>query len=163
MRGREGGRARGTDEQGTGMQVITSKETEIEDLREQLAEATDIIKSRDDTISARGAQIASLQNDLDDLREQLSEANGKAEADLRKSKVCVCMVRHGGAIVGLEQCLPWTGTGSTTRASVLTHTCMRTNQADLEKTENDLAESKKVRALAGRGTASKTQKILAGQ
>jgi len=40
---------------------------------------------------------------------------------------------------------------------------MRTNQADLEKTENDLAESKKVRALAGRGTASKTQKILAGQ
>ena len=109
------------------MQVITSKDTEIEDLREQLAETK------------------------------------KLEADLRESKVCVCMVRHEGAIVGLKQCVPWTGTGSTTRASVLTHTYMSTNQADLEKTENDLAESKKVRALAGRGTASKTQKILAGQ
>ena len=106
-----------------------------------------MIKSRDDTISARDAQIASLQNELEDLRE-LSEAKCKAEADLRESKVCVCMVRHEGAIVGLKQCVPWTGTGSTTRASVLTHTCMRTNQADLEKTENDLAESKMVRALA---------------
>ena len=134
-----------------GMQVIASKDAEIEDLKKRLKDATDIIKSRDDTISARGAQIASLQNDLDDLREQLSEANGKAEADLRKSKVCVCMVRHGGAIVGLEQCLPWTGTGSNTRASVLTHKYMRTNQADLEKTENDLAESKKVRAITDGG------------
>ena len=72
------------------MQVITSMETEIKDLNERLAEATDIIKSRDDTISARNAQIASLQNDLDDLKEQLSETKCKAEADLRKSKVCVC-------------------------------------------------------------------------
>jgi chromosome segregation ATPase len=81
--------ARGLTSRETGKQVIRSKETEIEDLNQQLAEATDIIRSKDDTISARDAQIASLQNDLDDLREQLFEAKGKAEADLRKSKVCV--------------------------------------------------------------------------
>jgi len=45
------------------MQVITSKDTEIEDLREELAETK------------------------------------KLEADLRDSRVCVCIVRHGGRLL----------------------------------------------------------------
>jgi hypothetical protein len=55
----------------------------------RLKEATDIIKSRDETISTRDAQIAGLQSELDDLRKQLPEAKLKAaelEADLNKTK-----------------------------------------------------------------------------
>ena len=60
-----------------------------EDLKRRLKEATDIIKSRDETIAARDAQIAGLQSELDDLRKQLREAKIKAaelEADLNKTK-----------------------------------------------------------------------------
>ena len=60
-----------------------------EDLKRRLKEATDIIKSRDETIAARNAQIAGLQSELDDLRKQLPEAKLKAaelEADLNKTK-----------------------------------------------------------------------------
>ena len=60
-----------------------------EDLKRRLKEATDIIKSRDETIAARDAQIAGLQSELDDLRKQLPEAKLKAaelEADLNKTK-----------------------------------------------------------------------------
>ena len=44
------------------------KDAEIEDLKKRLKDATDIIKSRDDTISARDAQIAGLQNELENER-----------------------------------------------------------------------------------------------
>ena len=60
-----------------------------EDLKRRLKEATDIIKSRDETIAARDAQIVGLQSELDDLRKQLPEAKLKAaelEADLNKTK-----------------------------------------------------------------------------
>jgi chromosome segregation ATPase len=95
-------RAGGLTGRGTGMQVIASKDAEIEDLKKRLKDAIDIIKSRDDTISARDAQIAGLQNELDDLRKQLAEAKLKAaelEADLKKTQVCVRRMRVWSAIV----------------------------------------------------------------
>ena len=70
----------------TGMQVIVSKDAEIEDFKERLKEATDI--------------IAGLQSEIQDLRKQLPEAKRKAaelEADLKKSKVCL-RGEGGGAI-----------------------------------------------------------------
>jgi hypothetical protein len=51
-----------------GMQVVASKDAEIEELKKRLKEATDIIKSRDDTISARDTQIAGLQGEVYDIR-----------------------------------------------------------------------------------------------
>ena len=48
--------------------MIASKDSEIEDLKKRLKEAADIIMSRDDTISARDAQIAGLQSDFDAIR-----------------------------------------------------------------------------------------------
>ena len=58
-----------------------------EDLKRRLKEATDIIKSRDETIAARDAQIAGLQSELDDLRKQLPDAKAaELEADLNKTK-----------------------------------------------------------------------------
>jgi hypothetical protein len=42
-------------------------------------------------------------------------------------------------------------TGSNTRAGLLQPTYTYKYQADLEKTQKDLAESKKVSVLAGRG------------
>jgi len=86
----------------TGMQVIVSKDAEIEDIKERLKDATDIINSRYDAISTQGAQIAGLQSEIQDLRKQLPEAKRKAaelEADLKKSKVCL-RGEGGGAIVG---------------------------------------------------------------
>ena len=50
------------------MQVVASKDAEIEELKKRLKEATDIIKSRDDTISARDTQIAGLQGEVYDIR-----------------------------------------------------------------------------------------------
>ena len=79
-------RARGLTGTGTGMQVIVSKDAEIEDFKERLKEATDI--------------IAGLQSEIQDLRKQLAEAKHKAtelEANLNESKVCP-RGEGGGAI-----------------------------------------------------------------
>ena len=68
---------------------MDTQSSQNEDLKRRLKEATDIIKSRDETIAARNAQIAGLQSELDDLRMQLPEAKLKAaelEADLKKTK-----------------------------------------------------------------------------
>ena len=68
---------------------MDTQSSQNEDLKRRLKEATDIIKSRDETIAARNAQIAGLQSELDDLRKQLPEAKLKAaelEADLNKTK-----------------------------------------------------------------------------
>ena len=68
---------------------MDTQSSQNEDLKRRLKEATDIIKSRDETIAARDAQIAGLQSELDDLRKQLPEAKLKAaelEADLNKTK-----------------------------------------------------------------------------
>ena len=73
------------------MQVIASKDAEIEELKKRLKDATDIIKSRDDTISARDAQIAGLQNELDVIRPAYT-----------KNKVCVRRVRGNDIVVGRE-------------------------------------------------------------
>ena len=81
-------RARGLTGTGTGMQVIVSKDAEIEDFKERLKDATDI--------------IAGLQSEIQDLRKQLAEAKRKAaelEADVNKSKVCP-RGEGVGAIVG---------------------------------------------------------------
>ena len=47
---------------------MDTQSSQNEDLKRRLKEATDIIKSRDETIAARDAQIAGLQSELDDLR-----------------------------------------------------------------------------------------------
>ena len=118
-------RAGGLMSTGTGTQVIVREDAEIqdlkkrvaqiaglqgeiEDLKERLKDATDIIKSRYDAISTQGAQIAGLQSEIQDLRKQLAEAKRKAaemEADLKKSKVCVRRMRGGGRLwVGERVC-----------------------------------------------------------
>ena len=67
---------------------MDTQSSQNEDLKRRLQEARDIIKSRDETIAARDAQIVGLQSELDDLRKQLPEAKLKAaelEADLNIS------------------------------------------------------------------------------
>jgi hypothetical protein len=69
---------------------MDTQNSQNEDLKKWLKEATDIIKSRDETIASREAQIAGLQSELDDLRKQLSKAKltetAELEADLKKTK-----------------------------------------------------------------------------
>ena len=66
---------------------MDTQSSQNEDLKRRPKEATDIIKSRDETIAARDAQIADLQSELDDLRKQLPDAKAaELEADLNKTK-----------------------------------------------------------------------------
>jgi predicted RNase H-like nuclease (RuvC/YqgF family) len=88
-----------------GLQVISSKDEEIEELKKRLKEATDIIAglkrglevanaaltARDAQITELKAHLSKLDSELAAAGKQLAEEKLKTEelqADLKKTKVC---------------------------------------------------------------------------
>ena len=101
-----------------------------------------IIKARDDTISARDAEIAGLQSELDNIR----AAHAPCEGLIKELKAHLARLdKELAAELEKEEALARELAEEKRKEAELEQSLKKT-KADLEKDERDLAEDKKVRA-----------------
>ena len=106
-----------------------------------------IIKARDDTISARDAEIAGLQSELDNIR----AAHAPCEGLIKELKAHLARLdKELAAELEKEEALARELAEEKRKEAELEQSLKKT-KADLEKDERDLAEDKKVRARGSRG------------
>ena len=107
-----------------------------------------IIKARDDTISARDAEIAGLQSELDNIR----AAHAPCEGLIKELKAHLARLdKELAAELEKEEALAKELAEEKRKEAELEQSLKKT-KADLEKDERDLAEDKKVRAKGQPGS-----------
>ena len=108
--------------------------------------AAGIIKTREDTISARDAEIAGLESELDKIR----AAHAPCDAQIKELKAHLARLdKELAAELEKEEALAKELAEEKRKEAELEQSLKKT-KADLEKDERDLAEDKKVRAKGSR-------------
>ena len=109
--------------------------------------AAGIIKTREDTISARDAEIAGLESELDKIR----AAHAPCDAQIKELKAHLARLdKELAAELEKEEALA-KELAEEKRKEAEQEQSLKKTKADLEKDERDLAEDKKVRSIITKG------------